>query len=458
MNSNGFTQIVVKTKYGNDIRKQILGHNEDLTLTSLQVFIQRIYKIESNASIILKYRDSDGDFVTLNDDNDVLFAIRNEPKLFIEVSNDLSGACEGKKFFELLTEAQKKLDSAVSAFQRCHKKTSNKVEHSEKDFSVSRPETPSKVADNIATIQPSVQEFIQPCPLSQQNTIQNSFEENVKLQNPQHGGSGTTESADSNAEQDVPDHTSDISAFEQLNLNEPNSKGDSESTLNGFNKVKKEDVPQNPYAHVQPMQHFNQNAPQPPQTFNPPPSQQFQPSQTPTPQHFYQQQQQQQTVPSPYQQNTASNLNQGIPPPPTQYGMGSQNIPQNVVQPQQHQAPQFSQPGAPQQPRQYQPPFQQQQQIPPQQQQPQQQVPQQFPPQAPSPYQQQQQQPMSHPPTPAQPQQHQMPGHGSFPGGATAPPPSMPPMGGMNQPGMNPFARPNQGPPTYSRPNFSKQF
>lgn len=58
MNSNGFTQIVVKTKYGNDIRKKILGHNEDLTLSSLQVFIQRIYDIESSASIILKYRDS----------------------------------------------------------------------------------------------------------------------------------------------------------------------------------------------------------------------------------------------------------------------------------------------------------------------------------------------------------------------------------------------------------------
>uniref|UniRef100_A0AAF5I1N4 Btz domain-containing protein n=1 Tax=Strongyloides stercoralis TaxID=6248 RepID=A0AAF5I1N4_STRER len=445
MNSNGFTQIVVKTKYGNDIRKKILGHNEDLTLSSLQVFIQRIYDIESSTSIILKYRDSDGDFVTLNDDNDVLFAIRNEQNLFIEVINDLSGACEGKKFLELLTEAQKKLDSAVSAFQRCHRKSENMIEQCEKNFSVSRPETPVKSADNVATIQPSVQEFVQTCPMNAQNKLQNTFEGSVSLQNNPCNGSGTTESADTNVENDVQDHQSDISAFEQLNLNEANSKGDSESTLNGFNNINKEDVPQNPYAHVQPVQQFNQNsAPQPPQTFNAPPSSQtqFQASQTPTPQHFYQQQ----AVPSPYQQSTPSTLGQNVPPPPTQYGVAPQAIPHNVVPPQQQQQQQFA-PTPGQQPRPYQPGFPQQQQH--------QSSPQpQYPPGVQQQYQgqQQQQHPVSHPPTPAQPQ-HPMPGQG-YPGGVP-PPTSMPPVGA---PGTNPFARPNQGHPTYARPAYGKPF
>lgn len=76
------------------------------------------------------------------------------------MTNDLSGACDGKKFLELLTEAQKKLDSAVSAFQRCHRKSDNTTDQCEKNFSVSRPETPVKTADNVATIQPSVQEFV----------------------------------------------------------------------------------------------------------------------------------------------------------------------------------------------------------------------------------------------------------------------------------------------------------
>uniref|UniRef100_A0A0K0F970 Protein TFG (inferred by orthology to a human protein) n=1 Tax=Strongyloides venezuelensis TaxID=75913 RepID=A0A0K0F970_STRVS len=443
MSSNGFTQIVVKTKYGNDIRKRILGHNEDLTLSSLQVFIQRIYDIESNASIILKYRDSDGDFITLNDDNDVLFAIRNEQNLFIEVTNDFSGACDGKKFLELLTEAQKKLDSAVSAFHRCHKKSETVTESCEKNFSVSRPETPIKPTDNVATIQPSVQEFVQTCPMNTQGKLQSSFEGNVQIQNVPCNGSGTTESADTNAENDVPDHQSDISAFEQLNLNEANSKGgDSESTLNGFNNINKEDVPQNPYAHVQPIQQFNQNTvPQPPQTFAGQPStkQQFQVSQTPTPQHFYQQHQQ--TVPSPYQQSSASNINQCIPPPPTQYGMPSQTIQQNVAPPQtqQSQCP----PTSGHQARPYQTGFQHQSSPQPQ-----------FPMNVQHQYQvpQQQQPPVSHPPTPAQPQ-HPMPGQG-YPG--SVPPPTN--LSSMGNPGVNPFARPTQGQQTYNRPSYGNPF
>lgn len=48
---------LIKARFGNDVRKVSLHHNEDISYDDLCIMMQRIFKIESSANITLKYRD-----------------------------------------------------------------------------------------------------------------------------------------------------------------------------------------------------------------------------------------------------------------------------------------------------------------------------------------------------------------------------------------------------------------
>uniref|UniRef100_A0AC35TQ56 PB1 domain-containing protein n=1 Tax=Rhabditophanes sp. KR3021 TaxID=114890 RepID=A0AC35TQ56_9BILA len=467
MNSSGFSQLLVKTKLGRDVRKKFLTHNGDLSLSELQLFVQRIYDIDASTQFVLRYRDTDSDFITLNDDNDVLHAIRNEASLFIEVDTGLTPIQSQEDLLYLLNKAKKSIEDTIESFVASTLTTGQHHQHtSKKAFVESKCATPAKEHENVATIQPSVQEFVQGISNAHQHEERHEFHQEHDLSNSR--TSGVTESADSHVETDAQSQQSDISAFEQLNLNE--GKHESESAINGFNT--REELPQNPYAQVAPMPQYTPSpvAPQQQQQFGtaPPPNSvapqqpqygQHQTSQTPTPNHFYQQQQQ--PVPSPYQQQPQ--YGQQEPPKPMappQFGAP----PQGTVSPQQQQPPVFQQqqppvfqqqaagermfrqsPQCPQPTNAFgQPPavgfaqgFQNQQQSSQQHQQPQQQ--QQGPPQFGNP-QQFTQQPLQGPGAFQQ---------GPPPPSSIGPPPStgFPPSGG--NPGMNPFARPQAGPGAY---------
>uniref|UniRef100_A0A915DCZ8 PB1 domain-containing protein n=1 Tax=Ditylenchus dipsaci TaxID=166011 RepID=A0A915DCZ8_9BILA len=86
-NSNGIESTVLKAKYGTDIRKSQLHHTQDLNFNDLVLMMQRVFQIKSSDSIGLKYRDSEGDWITLANDDDVVFALQHEPSLYVEVSN-----------------------------------------------------------------------------------------------------------------------------------------------------------------------------------------------------------------------------------------------------------------------------------------------------------------------------------------------------------------------------------
>lgn len=49
--------VVLKIKYGNDIRKRQIHHLNDLSLNDLLLKVQNLYNINSSAPITLKYRD-----------------------------------------------------------------------------------------------------------------------------------------------------------------------------------------------------------------------------------------------------------------------------------------------------------------------------------------------------------------------------------------------------------------
>ena len=70
-------QLIIKASYGEDIRR-IPIHNDDLTYDELVLMMQRVYRgvIPADQELVLKYKDEDGDLVSLADTNDLSYAIQ----------------------------------------------------------------------------------------------------------------------------------------------------------------------------------------------------------------------------------------------------------------------------------------------------------------------------------------------------------------------------------------------
>ena len=70
-------QLIIKASVGEDIRR-IPIHNDDLTYDELVLMMQRVYRgvIPADQELVLKYKDEDGDLVSLADTNDLSYAIQ----------------------------------------------------------------------------------------------------------------------------------------------------------------------------------------------------------------------------------------------------------------------------------------------------------------------------------------------------------------------------------------------
>ncbi|KAK3608416.1 hypothetical protein CHS0354_035419 [Potamilus streckersoni] len=70
-------KLIIKVQLGDDIRR-ILITNEDITYDELMLMMQRVYrgKLNSNDDITIKYKDEDGDLITIFDSSDLTFAIQ----------------------------------------------------------------------------------------------------------------------------------------------------------------------------------------------------------------------------------------------------------------------------------------------------------------------------------------------------------------------------------------------
>ena len=69
-------QLIIKASFGDDIRR-IPILNDDLTYDELIMMMQRVFRgvLETNEELVLKYKDEDGDLVSLTDTNDLSHAI-----------------------------------------------------------------------------------------------------------------------------------------------------------------------------------------------------------------------------------------------------------------------------------------------------------------------------------------------------------------------------------------------
>lgn len=70
-------KVIIKVQLGEDIRR-IPIHNDAITYDELVLMMQRIFngKLNSTDDISIKYKDEDGDLITINDSSDLSFAIQ----------------------------------------------------------------------------------------------------------------------------------------------------------------------------------------------------------------------------------------------------------------------------------------------------------------------------------------------------------------------------------------------
>ena len=69
-------KLIIKAAVGDDIRR-IPIHNDDLTYDELVLMMQRVFKsvISPDDDLLLKYKDEDGDLVTITDSGDLSGAL-----------------------------------------------------------------------------------------------------------------------------------------------------------------------------------------------------------------------------------------------------------------------------------------------------------------------------------------------------------------------------------------------
>ncbi|KAL1459185.1 hypothetical protein WDU94_011192 [Cyamophila willieti] len=79
-------KLMIKVQLGDDIRR-IAIHNEALTYDELLLMLQRIFrnKLSSTDNILIKYKDEDGDLITIFDSSDLLFAIQYSRVLKLKI-------------------------------------------------------------------------------------------------------------------------------------------------------------------------------------------------------------------------------------------------------------------------------------------------------------------------------------------------------------------------------------
>ncbi|XP_053563549.1 protein TFG isoform X2 [Bombina bombina] len=70
-------KLIIKAQIGEDIRR-IPIHNEDITYDELVLMMQRVFrgKLLTNDEVTIKYKDEDGDLITIFDSSDLSFAIQ----------------------------------------------------------------------------------------------------------------------------------------------------------------------------------------------------------------------------------------------------------------------------------------------------------------------------------------------------------------------------------------------
>lgn len=97
-------KLIIKVQFGDDIRR-IPIHNEAITYDELLLMMQRVFqgKLAASDDITMKYKDEDGDLITIFDSSDLTFAIQCSRILKLQI------LMNGKEMKEVNVKKEKSL-------------------------------------------------------------------------------------------------------------------------------------------------------------------------------------------------------------------------------------------------------------------------------------------------------------------------------------------------------------
>ncbi|XP_030059945.1 protein TFG isoform X2 [Microcaecilia unicolor] len=115
-------KLIIKAQLGEDIRR-IPIHNEDITYDELVLMMQRVFrgKLQSSDEVIIKYKDEDGDLITIFDSSDLSFAIQCSRilklTLFVNGQPRPLESSQVKYLRRELTELRNKVNRLLDCFE-----------------------------------------------------------------------------------------------------------------------------------------------------------------------------------------------------------------------------------------------------------------------------------------------------------------------------------------------------
>ncbi|KAF8565464.1 hypothetical protein P879_11174 [Paragonimus westermani] len=94
-------KLIIKAQLGDDLRR-IPIHNEEITYDELILMMQRVFKqrLSCDDDILIKYKDEDGDYITIADESDLSFAIQSSKVLQIKLFGELLSLFQSLFAFE----------------------------------------------------------------------------------------------------------------------------------------------------------------------------------------------------------------------------------------------------------------------------------------------------------------------------------------------------------------------
>jgi hypothetical protein len=112
--------LVLKTELGGDLRRIPL-HNDFLTFDELHMMLCRVYAVDIDDNDKVKYRDLDGDWITISDSNDLQLAIQtvqeaNEKTLRLKIGSDGCGVSN-----DVINDLRSIRDMSIGLIGTCNK-------------------------------------------------------------------------------------------------------------------------------------------------------------------------------------------------------------------------------------------------------------------------------------------------------------------------------------------------
>ncbi|KAG8187544.1 hypothetical protein JTE90_008431 [Oedothorax gibbosus] len=128
-------KLIIKAQLGDDIRR-IPIHNEEITYDELVLMMQRVFrgKLDASDEVLIKYRDEDGDLVSIFDSSDLSFAIQCSRILKLTIFvNGQPEPLQSDEVKHIKTELQKIRNQVIHLIDQLEPRTSSPGDPAEGD-------------------------------------------------------------------------------------------------------------------------------------------------------------------------------------------------------------------------------------------------------------------------------------------------------------------------------------